>query len=171
MLQIATVARQTCKIIEGKPTLKKSTKLIFIPSFSIIPTVTIFADAPMTVPFPPRHAPRASAHQRIDAHSTSQNGPPTPIRSATTGSITMVKGILSKNAEAMAATQSITIAHTRRFSPKLSSMYSATSSSAQDCSRAPTQTKRKAKNARTAHSTSFSNALSIPISTSSTEPS
>ena len=45
----------------GKPALKNSLKEIGYPASSDIPAVTTFADAPMRVPLPPRHAPNASA--------------------------------------------------------------------------------------------------------------
>src|SRR4030066_609615 len=37
-------------------------KDIGLPIFSAMPTTMTFADAPMAVPFPPRHAPSASDH-------------------------------------------------------------------------------------------------------------
>jgi hypothetical protein len=51
--------------MKGKAVFINPMKLILYPLDSAIPTVTTFAEAPMIVPFPPKHAPRASAHQRV----------------------------------------------------------------------------------------------------------
>ena len=45
------------------PNFMKSRKEILTPYFLAIPIDTILADAPIIVIFPPRQAPRASAHQ------------------------------------------------------------------------------------------------------------
>ena len=45
------------------PNFIKSRKEILTPYFLAIPMDTIFAEAPIIVIFPPRHAPRESAHQ------------------------------------------------------------------------------------------------------------
>ena len=46
----------------GNPTRKKAQKLMGYPAFLAMSTMTTFALAPITVPFPPRQAPRARAH-------------------------------------------------------------------------------------------------------------
>ena len=51
------------KIIIGKPILKYWPKVIGCPLFLLIPDKTTFAEAPIKVPLPPRHAPRDKAHQ------------------------------------------------------------------------------------------------------------
>ena len=45
------------------PNFIKSRKEILTPYFLAIPMDTILAEAPIIVIFPPRHAPRARAHQ------------------------------------------------------------------------------------------------------------
>ena len=45
------------------PNFIKSKKEILTPYFLAIPMDTIFAEAPIMVILPPRHAPSASAHQ------------------------------------------------------------------------------------------------------------
>jgi len=42
-------------------TLKKSTKEMCQPSVSALEAITILAEAPIKVPLPPKHAPKASA--------------------------------------------------------------------------------------------------------------
>ena len=54
----------TDRIIIGNPILRNCTYVIGYPCLALIPDSTTFADAPIRVPFPPRHAPRDSAHQR-----------------------------------------------------------------------------------------------------------
>ena len=54
----------TDRIIIGDPILRNCTYVIGYPCLALIPDSTTFADAPIRVPFPPRHAPRDSAHQR-----------------------------------------------------------------------------------------------------------
>ena len=51
-------------IIRGKATLKYFPKESVVPSFLRSPTATIFAEAPISVPFPQRQAPKARLHQR-----------------------------------------------------------------------------------------------------------
>ena len=45
------------------PNFMNSMKEIFTPAFFAIPIDTIFAEAPIMVILPPRHAPSANAHQ------------------------------------------------------------------------------------------------------------
>lgn len=90
--------------IIGKPTFIKSKKLILNPFFFNIPKTITLADAPTIVPFPPRQAPSDKDHQRgsilallIEAISF------------ISGIIVATNGILSKNEDAIADNQSITI--------------------------------------------------------------
>ena len=71
--------------------------------FSAKPIPTTFALAPIIVPFPPRQAPRASAHQSSNACSGAM---PTCI-SIITGIITATNGMLSRNIEIIPADQSM----------------------------------------------------------------
>ena len=58
-----TEPRATVKIINGNPILNHRIKLILCPYFKEIPTATTPALEPIQVPFPPRSAPNAKAHQ------------------------------------------------------------------------------------------------------------
>lgn len=142
----------TCKIISGNPILKYSINDKWYFSFSRSPAATRFALEPMIVPFPHRHAPKASAHQRNVA--STQAFVYHSISVATTGSITAVNGILSRNAENIAEIHNIAIAHMRRLSPNCLSIISATTLRSPVCSTAPTIIKRNTKNQITSHSTS-----------------
>ena len=59
-----TEPRATVNIINGNPILNHRIKLILCPYFREIPTATTPALEPIQVPFPPRPAPNAKAHQR-----------------------------------------------------------------------------------------------------------
>src|SRR5688500_4543582 len=59
MLPIAVVS-----IINGKPTLRKRLNVILYPCFSDKPTAIMPALDPISVPFPPKPAPKAKAHHR-----------------------------------------------------------------------------------------------------------
>ena len=83
------------------------------------------------------------------------------MRLATTGSITAVNGILSKNAENIAEIQRIARAHTRRLSPNVSLIPLATRSRRPVCSTAHTIINRNIKNPITSHSTSRENVSCI----------
>jgi len=76
--------------------LINSRKLTLCPNFFEIPTVTILADAPSIVRFPPKQAPRTNAHQRILFGMGFDC-----CMKLTIGIMAMVKGILSKKPEAI----------------------------------------------------------------------
>lgn len=63
----------------------------------------MFADAPTSDPLPPKHAPKARAHAR----GSRDNPKPASESCFTTGTIVAVYGILSRNADTNAETQSI----------------------------------------------------------------
>lgn len=70
------------------------------PSFSAIPVITTFADAPTSDPLPPKHAPNAKEND-----SASKSNPKSAYDScSTTGTIVAVYGMLSKNADTTADT-------------------------------------------------------------------
>jgi hypothetical protein len=81
------------------PTFINSIKEILIPAFFAIPIDMIFAEAPIMVIFPPKHAPSANAHQSKFCN----NGFDSFIISII-GIIVIVNGILSKNPEAIPET-------------------------------------------------------------------
>ena len=49
--------------INGNANFIKDTNPIWTPFFSAMPATMTFAEAPMSVPFPPRQAPKDKAHQ------------------------------------------------------------------------------------------------------------
>ncbi len=57
--------KRTLMIIKGEAVFMNPMKLMRYPLDSAIPMVTTLADAPMIVPFPPKQAPSAKAHQRV----------------------------------------------------------------------------------------------------------
>ena len=73
--------------IIGNPTLKKRLNEIGYPASSAIPAVTTFAEAPMIVPLPPRHAPKESAQARGANAKPNSGSDAIPI---TTGTIVAV---------------------------------------------------------------------------------
>src|SRR5665648_1262971 len=66
-----------------------------------------FAEAPMSVPFPPKHAPKDSDHQR-GSNSVGDIPPKVPIW-CIKGIIVAAKGMLSTKAEAIAENHNISI--------------------------------------------------------------
>mmetsp|Transcript_50142 Transcript_50142/g.122371 ORF Transcript_50142/g.122371 Transcript_50142/m.122371 type:complete len:201 (-) Transcript_50142:871-1473(-) len=87
--------------ITGKPTFRKALKVTTCPSTSALEAITMLALAPMSVPLPPKHAPKTSAHARGSIESPSTCSTICII----TGTIVAVNGMLSTNDEKSAATQ------------------------------------------------------------------
>jgi hypothetical protein len=52
------------KIINGKPILRKRLNVIVCPCFSAKPAAIMPALDPISVPFPPKPAPKAKAHHK-----------------------------------------------------------------------------------------------------------
>ena len=100
---IHKVAMSIVTIITGSPAFIKLINVIECPAFSAKPDVTTFAEAPISVPLPPKHAPSAKAHHKIFASTPGI----TCERYATIGSIVAVKGILSTIALITAETHNI----------------------------------------------------------------
>src|SRR5258708_40230341 len=80
-----------------------------LPSFSARPVTVTLAEAPISVPLPPRQAPSDRAH-----HSICPSGPAPswPSRLATSGVVTAVLGKLRLTGERKPDTQGIDSAHT-----------------------------------------------------------
>lgn len=93
--------------ITGNANFIKDTKPIWIPFFSDMPATMTFAEAPISVPFPPRQAPRDNAHQS-GSNSVGDIPPKLPIWWIS-GIIVATKGMLSTKAEAMAENHNINI--------------------------------------------------------------
>ena len=81
------------------PNFMNSIKDMFTPDFFAMPIDIIFAEAPIIVMLPPRHAPSANAHQ-----SKSCNIGFDSFMISIIGIIVMVNGMLSKNPEAIPET-------------------------------------------------------------------
>src|SRR5206468_11888552 len=95
--------------ISGNATFRYSTKRNVVPARSASPATTRLADAPISVPLPPRHAPSDRAH-----HSgTSAASPPNVGAIALiSGIIVATTGMLSMNADRTADAQRIASAVT-----------------------------------------------------------
>ena len=93
--------------IKGNANFIKDTKPIWTPFFSAMPATITFAEAPMSVPFPPRHAPKDNAHQS-GSNSVGEIPPKLPIWWIS-GIIVATKGMLSTKAEAIAENHKISI--------------------------------------------------------------
>mmetsp|Transcript_25290 Transcript_25290/g.60898 ORF Transcript_25290/g.60898 Transcript_25290/m.60898 type:complete len:231 (-) Transcript_25290:1716-2408(-) len=151
------MAMNTVRSITGKPTLKKSTKEMWEPSTSALDAMTMLAEAPMRVPLPPKHAPKARAQARGRME--------TPSTSATscwrTGTIVAVKGMLSTKAEKMAEAHTMmTMATICRLSTgterTISERMLAMARSRPSSPTPSTTTKRAAKKRSVSHSTAIS---------------
>ena len=92
------------KIIIGKATIKYLAKEIFSPWIAAILATTTLALAPISVPFPPRHAPNDNAH-----HNGSRFVIPIAPISLIIGMRVATNGILSINAEAIALSHKMSI--------------------------------------------------------------
>jgi len=96
------MAMNVDRIIIGNPTFKKSVKVKLYPCCCAIPATTTFAEAPINVPLPPRHAPKARAQTKGKMFIILPN-------SMTTGIIAVVNGILSIKLDANAEIHKIKI--------------------------------------------------------------
>ena len=81
------------------PNFMNSIKEILTPDFFAIPIETIFADAPIIVIFPPKHAPKANAHQSKFCNKGLDS-----FIISIIGIMVIVNGILSKNPDAIPET-------------------------------------------------------------------
>ena len=81
------------------PTFINSIKEILIPAFFAIPIDMIFAEAPIMVIFPPKHAPNANVHQSKFCYYGFDS-----FIISIIGIIVIVNGILSKNPETIPET-------------------------------------------------------------------
>src|SRR5215208_6097660 len=102
-----TEPRATVKIIKGNPILNQRIKLILCPYFKDTPAATTPALEPIKVPFPPKSAPNAKAHQRglIFKLPNRELILVLAFSVSIIGTIVAVKGILSINALAIADIQ------------------------------------------------------------------
>ncbi|MBL4694329.1 hypothetical protein JKY72_03080 [Candidatus Gracilibacteria bacterium] len=93
-----------------------SIKDIRVPCLQAISAATTFADAPIKVAFPPKHAPNDKAHHRMEVSKpVANNSPGIP---KITGTITVTNGILSKTIEANPETHKTSNDKMKRSSEK-----------------------------------------------------
>src|SRR4029453_17655032 len=92
--------------IRGKAILMYSTNRKVVPARSDSPATTRFAEAPISVPFPPRQAPSDSAHHKGSNAASPPNADPIALIS---GIIVATNGILSMNADSTADAHRIEI--------------------------------------------------------------
>mmetsp|Transcript_8160 Transcript_8160/g.19006 ORF Transcript_8160/g.19006 Transcript_8160/m.19006 type:complete len:220 (-) Transcript_8160:1886-2545(-) len=140
--------------IAGKPILMKEMKVTGKPSTSALDAMTMLAEAPMRVPLPPKHAPKARAQARGSMEM--------PATCSTIccmmGTMVAVKGMLSTNAEKMAEAHTIrTMAKTWRdpssADPTIAERVFAMKRRRPSSPTPSTTTKRAAKKRRVSHST------------------
>ena len=93
--------------IRGNAVFIKDTKPIWTPFFSAMPATMTFAEAPISVPLPPKHAPKDNAHQS-GSSSVGEIPPRLPIW-CIRGIMVATKGMLSTKAEAIAENHKINI--------------------------------------------------------------
>ena len=93
--------------ITGNAVFINGINAIWTPFFSAIPATITFAEAPMSVPFPPRQAPKDNAHQS-GSNSDGEIPPKLPI-SWINGIMVATKGMLSTKADAIAENHKINI--------------------------------------------------------------
>ncbi len=137
------------KIINGNATLRYLLKCIFCPFSSAIPTAITFALAPIIVPFPPKHAPKDNAHHRGVIFI-----PDISPRFFIRGIIVATKGMLSRNADAIADTHKIAIVvNTKSPFVKFRTCFARTSITP-DAFNPPTKINKPAKKKIVFHSTS-----------------
>jgi hypothetical protein len=151
-----TVPMAVVIIIKGNPTLNHLLKLIGWPFFSLIPAATTPALDPMSVPLPPKSAPKASAHQRGLTAKAPNTEAIFGLRLSVSikGIIVAVKGMLSTNALVKAESHTI-IRNVSQGSPPVILIAAFESISiVPECSAAPTIMKRPVKNSRVGQSTS-----------------
>ena len=86
------------------PNFMNSINEILTPDFFAIPMDTILAEAPIMVIFPPRHAPKASAHQSCSCKNKFDIKGSALCMISMIGIIVMVNGILSKNPDTIPET-------------------------------------------------------------------
>mmetsp|Transcript_83408 Transcript_83408/g.179912 ORF Transcript_83408/g.179912 Transcript_83408/m.179912 type:complete len:218 (-) Transcript_83408:931-1584(-) len=87
--------------IMGKPILKKSRNETWCPASCAMPAMMTLLEAPMSVPMPPRSAPKARDHAR----GLSWRPSTLAVMRLITGIIVVVNGMLSTNAETTADTR------------------------------------------------------------------
>lgn len=137
------------KIIKGKAIFIKPLKVITTPFFSESPATMTLAEAPISVPLPPRQAPKDKAHQKGLKFSI----PPICPIFCISGIIVATKGMLSIKAEAIADNHKINIV-VETTAPLVASIdFLATHSITPTWSNAPTIINKPAKKKRVGHST------------------
>ena len=135
------------KIIIGKATIKYLAKEIFSPWIAAILATTTLALAPISVPFPPRHAPNDNAH-----HNGSRFVIPIAPISLIIGMRVATNGILSINAEAIALSHKISIVVLVKSLAVISNTFSANYLITPVSTNPPTKMNKPAKKKIASHS-------------------
>ena len=135
------------KIIIGKATIKYLAKEIFSPWIAAILATTTLALAPISVPFPPRHAPNDNAH-----HNGSRFVIPIAPISLIIGMRVATNGILSINAEAIALSHKISIVVLVKSPAVISNTFSANNLITPVSTNPPTKMNKPAKKKIANHS-------------------
>ena len=135
------------KIIIGKATIKYLAKEIFSPWIAAILATTTLALAPISVPFPPRHAPNDNAH-----HNGSKFVIPIAPISLIIGMRVATNGILSINAEAIALSHKMSIVVLVKSSAVISNTFSANNLITPVSTNPPTKMNKPAKKKIASHS-------------------
>ena len=128
------------KIIIGKATIKYLAKEIFSPWIAAILATTTLALAPISVPFPPRHAPNDNAH-----HNGSRFVIPIAPISLIIGMRVATNGILSINAEAIALSHKMSIVVLVKSPAVISNTFSANNLITPVSTNPPTKMNKPAK--------------------------
>ena len=135
------------KIIIGKATIKYLAKEIFSPWIAAILATTTLALAPISVPFPPRHAPNDNA-----LHNGSKSVIPIAPISLIIGMRVATNGILSINAEAIALSHKISIVVLVKSPAVISNTFSANNLITPVSTNQPTKMNKPAKKKIASHS-------------------
>lgn len=135
------------KIIIGKATIKYLAKEIFSPWIAAILATTTLALAPISVPFPPRHAPNDNAH-----HNGSKFVIPIAPISLIIGMRVATNGMLSINAEAIALNHKISIVVLVKSPAVISNTFSANNLITPVSTNPPTKMNKPAKKKIASHS-------------------
>ena len=131
----------------GKPRLKNCMKVISCPNFLLISDSTTLADAPMSVPLPPRQAPKDSAHHRAVPSRPSASS----VRMM--GIMVATNGMLSRKLEMTAEPNSTASMVIMRLPPVTSIRPCASMPMTPVSDMAPTMMNRPAKKHSVVHST------------------
>ena len=157
-------AMATVRSMIGKPCLKKPMNVISCPYFLLMSESTTLAEAPMSVPLPPRQAPSDSAHHRAVPSR------PSASSAKMIGIIVATNGMLSRKLEMTAEPISTASMVTNRLPPVMSMRPCASMAITPVSDMAPTMMNRPAKKHSVVHSTPCSASSMLSPETSMMMP-